>query len=648
VVAKRSPEPARVERQSCLSPRERRILRAIAEAALPGGRVFPAADDVVVEKLDHFLAMSQPAVARAMRALLWTLEGAATLRHRRPLTSLPSDKRLRLIESWRHGDYARRTAIRLLLAMIKVAHFNDPGLYRHVGCVFGVDAPAKVEQPRWMERVTAAADLPARETVECDVVIIGTGAGGAPLASELAESGLAVLMLEEGQYHDRRSFTGHAIEMQRKLYRDMGATVAVGNCWIPIPIGKSVGGTTTINSGTCYRVPSRVLADWRDKFGLHDFSDDEMARHYEKVEAELRVEPARAQYLGGCARLIAKGCDALGYAHSPLRRNAPDCDGKGVCCFGCPTDAKRSTNVSYVPRALRAGANLLTGLRAEDILVENGRACGVIARARDREITVRAKAVVVSCGSLMTPVLLLRTGLANSSGQVGRNLSIHPATAAVAQFDESVRGFDAIPQGYAIEEFHDEGILYEGAFAPLDIGAASIPIIGPRFMELVEGYDRLAAFGFMIEDTSRGRVRSGAGWRPFLTYVLNDHDVARMKRGMEILVRIFLAAGAKSILPNVNGFDEISDVRGLDRFRAAKLTARDFEITAYHPLGTARMGRDPRHSVVGPTHETHDVPGLFVVDGSAVPSSLAVNPQLTIMAMATRAAPFVAQSIERA
>jgi hypothetical protein len=248
----------------------------------------------------------------------------------------------------------------------------------------------------------------------------------------------------------------------------------------------------------------------------------------------------------------------------------------------------------------------------------------------------------------MTPVLLLRTGLANSSGQVGRNLSIHPATACVAQFDESVRGFDAIPQSYAIEEFHDEGILFEGAFAPLDIGAASIPLVGRRFMEVVEGYDRLACFGFMIEDTSRGRVRVGAGWKPLLTYVLNDHDVARMKRGMEILMRIFMAAGARSILPNVNGFDEITDLEGMNRFRQTKLTARDFEITAYHPLGTARMGRDARHSVVGPSHETHDVPGLFVVDGSAVPSSLAVNPQLTIMAMATRAAPFVSQSLERA
>src|SRR5262249_15259336 len=145
---------------------------------------------------------------------------------------------------------------------------------------------------------------------------------------------------------------------------------------------------------------------------------------------ELQTARAQAKHLGGVARLIARGCDELGYKHQPLLRNAPDCDGKGVCCFGCPTDAKRSTNDSYEPRALRAGANLLGGLRAERILVENGRACGVLASfsGGQKHVTVRAKAVVVACGSLLTPVLLLRNGLCNSSDQLGRNLSIHPAT----------------------------------------------------------------------------------------------------------------------------------------------------------------------------------------------------------------------------
>jgi len=624
-------------------------LEAIAGAAIPPGRVFPGAGAIAVEKVDNFLALEGGPVRQAMRVLLWTLESGALVRHGRPLTRLPAARQLAYLESWRHGDYARRSAVRALLSALKVAHFNDPALYHQIGCIYGTEPVAAGERPRWMERVTAADGLAADQSVECDVVVVGTGAGGAVVASELAERGLAVVMIEEGRYYTRKDFTGHGTEMQRKLYRDLGATFAVGNAWIPIPIGKSVGGTTTINAGTCYRVPARVLRNWRDDFGLVDFTPDALAPHYEKVERELRVEVAKAEYLGGVARLVARGCDELGYRHLPLRRNAPDCDGKGVCCFGCPTDAKRSTNVSYVPRALRAGAHLFTGLRVQEIRTQHGRACGLYAWSPDgtRRLQVDARAVVVACGSLMTPVLLHKNGLANASSELGKNLSIHPATAAVALFDESVRGFEAIPQGYAIEEFHDEGILFEGAFAPLDVGAASIPLLGPRFMEVVEAYDRLACFGYMIEDASRGRVRAGAGWRPLITYVVSDHDLARIKRGMEILVRVFFAAGARTVLPNVNGFDEIRDRDELARFRQARLRARDFELTAYHPLGTARMGVDPRRSVVGPTQEAHDVPGLFICDGSVVPSSLAVNPQLTIMALATRASEFVARAAER-
>jgi choline dehydrogenase-like flavoprotein len=430
--------------------------------------------------------------------------------------------------------------------------------------------------------------------------------------------------------------------MQRKLYRDMGATLSVGNVGIPIPIGRSVGGTTTINSGTCYRPPARIFDKWSRDFGL-PLDGDTMAQYYQRVEGVLEVAPAQAEHLGGVARVIARGCEALGWHHhGPLRRNAPACDGQGVCCFGCPTDAKRSTNVSYVPLALKAGAQLFTGLRADEIIYESGRAVGVIARAGATQLTVRARAVVVACGALLTPLFLERNGVSNK--QLGRNLSIHPAIASLAQCDELIDAQKAIPQGYAIEELHAEGILFEGAFAPLDVGAASFPILGKRLVELLEDYRRIACFGCMIEDTSRGRVRRGPGGRPFITYWLNDHDVARLKRGVEAMARVFFAGGARRVLPIVNGFDEIGP-EDLPRLRAAKLSARDFEITAYHPLGTARLSTDASTGVCDADHQVHGVPGLYVADGSVVPSSPAVNPQLTIMALATRAADRLADKL---
>src|SRR5207244_5409039 len=167
-----------------------------------------------------------------------------------------------------------------------------------------------------------------------------------------------------------------------------------------------------------------------------ELAPDRMGSYFERVEAVLGVEPAKRELLGGNGRVIARGCRELGFTrHGPLRRNAPDCDGQGVCCFGCPTDAKRSTNVSYIPLALKAGAELFAGARVNRIIVEGGRAVGVVATTRERHtLTIRAKAVVVSCGAIMTPILLGAQGLGGQSGQLGRNLSIHPAGGALAEF----------------------------------------------------------------------------------------------------------------------------------------------------------------------------------------------------------------------
>ena len=631
--------------------RHRDTLAALAAAAVPAGQVFPAAGPAALARLEAALAAGPAPLRAGYASLLAALDAAALARHRRRFARLPADRQLALLEGMRTGPLPARLAVRALVTPIKIAHYGAGDVHRAIGCALPAPPPLGDDRPRHVrERSRTARDV-GEADLECDAVVIGTGAGGAVVARELAERGLAVVMLEEGHHFGRADFTGRSFEMQRKLYRDMGATVALGNCAIPVPVGRTVGGTTTVNSGTCYRAPARVLRAWRDELGLTDLTDEAMDGHYRRVEEVLGVAPARAELLGGVGRVIARGCDRLGYRrHGPLLRNAPDCDGQGVCCFGCPSDAKRSTNVSYVPLALRAGAELIHGARVEQILVEGGRATGVVARATGGtappvRVRVRARAVVVACGALMTPVLLEQNRLCGGSGQLGRNLSLHPAAACMAEFDEDLAaGGRFIPQGYAIEQFHDEGLLFEGGSTPLDLTMAALPYLGPRLVELGERFDRHAMFGFMIEDSSRGRVRAVRG-RPVITYHLGRGDVERLQRGMEILARVFLAAGARRVLPLCHGFDELRGEADLGRLRARRMRARDFDLTAYHPLGTARMGRDPARSVVGPDHQAHDVPGLYVIDGAAVPSSLGVNPQLTIMALATRAADLLAGAL---
>jgi choline dehydrogenase-like flavoprotein len=623
----------------------RETLTAVAETAIPAGRFIPAAGEATVAKVERFLDRLPSPLQTGMSGLLRAVETAAWLGHRRSFARLPPEKRLAVLESFRGGDVVRRLMLRAIVSPLKIAHFDDPALYKQLGCVYDGHAKAEAKPAYMRDRVHA--DLGGDLAVECDVVVIGTGAGGAVVARELAEAGVAVVMIEEGAYFDRSDFTGRPFELQQKLYRRGGATFSVGNIAIPIPLGQTVGGTTTVNSGTCYRTPDRVLARWQHELGLHDLGPDGLGRYFERVEGVLGVAEARGELLGGNGRVIARGCDAIGLVrHHPLKRNAPDCDGQGVCCFGCPTDAKRSTNVSYVPLALRSGAELFTRAKMTRIIVEGGRARGVVAQTHDgHALTVRARSVVIACGSIMTPLVLAREGLGGRSGQLGKNLSIHPAAGALAEFDETILPWKGIPQGYAVEDLHDEGILYEGAMVPLEMTMSITTLIGPELVRLAESFDHVASFGFLVEDSSRGSVSEVMG-QPVIRYWLGEPDVAHIKRGLDVLAQIYFAAGARRVHLPLAGFEVLDSVDDLAALRRAKVRARDLDLSAYHPLGTARMGLDPSASVVGPDHQCHDTPGLYIVDGASVPTALGVNPQITIMAMATRAAEKIAATLK--
>jgi len=625
-----------------LSATQRRTLVAVAEAALPAGRFLPAAGEATVAKVERLLGTLPDSLQRGLGGVLHGLEAAAWLGERRSFARLTSARRLALLDGWRTADPIRRLLLRALVSPLKMAHLDDPALYQQLGCVYEKVRVREAKPAYLRDRVhTLDGDL----AVDCDVVVVGTGAGGAVVGRELAEAGLAVVFVEEGHYFDRSDFSGRAFDMQQKLYRRGGSTFSIGNVAIPIPLGQTVGGTTTVNSGTCYRTPDRVLASWRDELGLDELAPDRMAGYFDRVEAVLGVEAARAELLGGNGRVMARGCEALGFTqHGPLRRNAPACDGQGVCCFGCPTDAKRSTNVSYIPIALRAGAELFTGARVTRIILDGGRASGVVARSEGgHALTVRARAVVIACGTIMTPLVLGAQRLGTSSGQLGRNLSIHPAAGAIAEFDEQILPWSGIPQGYAVEDLHDEGILFEGAMVPLEMTMTMTPLIGPELIRLAESFDHVATFGFLVEDTSRGRVRAVRG-QPVIEYWLSERDVSHIKRALDVLAQLYFAAGAHTVHVPVAGFDVLRP-DDLPALRRARLRPWDLDLSAYHPLGTARMGRDPQSSVIDANHQVHDVAGLYVVDGAAVPSSLGVNPQVTIMALATRAAEKIAGAL---
>ncbi len=617
---------------------------AIGRAVLPPGRVLPGFGEATADRVLRFVTDEGRETEIAYHAALAGLEAAARLRTGRRLAALSPERRLDVLRGLERLSYPTRMAVKSVLAPIKTLHFDDPALFAALGVPYR-PAPAARERSRVREQQVFDGDgLAGVGVLEADVVVVGTGAGGAVVAAELARRGHHVVMLEAGRYLDRADFTRLSrVELTRAAYLPIQETTAVGNVLLPILAGRAVGGSTTVNSGTCYRAPDEVLDGWARDLGLEGLGPRDLAPHFDRVEQALGVAPTAPDVLGGCADVIARGCEALGYAHGPLSRNAVGCDGQGVCCFGCPTDAKRSMNVTFVPAALKAGALLVTGARVDRVLVRGGVAYGVSARvgradAPPARLTVRASRVVLACGTLRTPLVLMRDRLASGSGQLGRNLSVHPATAAYARFDHLVDGSRGVPQGYAIEEFQREGLLFEGAFTPVEMLALDMRPMGPELTELMEAYRHLAAFGFMIKDTSRGRVTLGPGGRPLITYSMNHEDGQRLSRALKILVGVFRAAGARKVYANVQGHVTLQREEDYRRLQEARLGPRDFDLSAYHPLGTARMAARAGDGVVDTDHEVFGTERLHVVDGSVVPGSLGVNPQITIMALASRAA----------
>ncbi len=463
-------------------------------------------------------------------------------------------------------------------------------------------------------------------TDSADVCVVGAGAGGAVLAAELAEGGARVTLLEQGPAHDPDGFTARPPEMMAKLYRDAGQTATLGSPPILLPVGRGLGGTTLVNSGTCFRTPAHVLERWAREFAL-DLDEASLAPCFERVESALSVAEVAPDLAGENAAVARRGAERLGWSHGYLRRNARGCVGSGVCAFGCPTSAKQHTGITYIPRARAAGARIVTGADVKRVIVRSGRAVGVEAHVAGRgSVEVRAPVVALACGTIHTPVLLDRSRVPDPSGERGRNLSLHPATAAFALMDDVVDMARGVPQSFFVDEFAREGVMLEGVAGPPAYAAMALPLTGERHDAAMANYRHLAQFGLMVSDQSRGRVRT-VGRHPVIRYDLCAADLARFRAGLGRLRELFEAAGAREVyLPLPAGVEPEHAQPG------------DLKLMAFHPLGTARADGRPGHGVTDGRLAVRGVRGLYLADGSVVPSALGVNPQLTIMALATRLA----------
>jgi choline dehydrogenase-like flavoprotein len=599
----------------------------------------------------HFLERAEAAFDRfpffvqcGVIFLLWIIEYEAFFCHGTRFSHL-NDQRQKefFIQCFvQPKTWFRIATLRALQAFTLSVYYADPVVAQSVG--YPEKAGHFARKPRDLSGTLPAPECDAE--LETEVLVIGSGAGGAAVASALAERGRRVLILEEGGYfrpHDWHE--ANSYERYLGLYRDAGFTTAIGIPPVILPLGKTVGGTTTVNSGTCFRLPDAVLNAWHVQKGLLSLTVEGLKPYFEDVEAVLGVAPVTPETQGGNFAMLQRGLKALGKEGGPLLRNAPGCSAAAECCFGCPPGAKRSSGESYIPRAFSLGARLIPYSKV--VYLEQSGSQVTRARVQTRDpltgkvtgkFTVRARQIVVAAGTLHTPALLKHSGIANRSRALGRYMSVHPTGKAVGLFPDKIQGQFGVPQGFQADFLHEQGIMFETVFYPPWLMAANFSAIREEHARIMGLYDNLGVLGFLISDSGNGSVKTLPGGVPMAFYNFGQKEYDAYLEALRWICRVLLEAGATEVFPSVHRLPPIKRMEDIESINRYNISKGDLETVAFHPLGTCRMGIDPRESVVDEHLRVHGYDNLFIADGSVFPSSLGVNPQETIMAFALRLA----------
>lgn len=474
-----------------------------------------------------------------------------------------------------------------------------------------------------------------------EVVVVGSGPAGAAVARACALAGLDVLVVEEGDEARPASFPASGLQAMARWYRGMGTSVALGRSVVPFLQGRAVGGTSVINGAIQWRLPRDVWEGWtRADPALAEALPWERYQEAERgIGERLGVAPTDERIAGNKNLLLARGAEALGLEHRPIRRNVERCQGSGRCLQGCPTGRKLSVDRSFLADAVAHGARLLSATRAESVILERGRAVGVRARsAAGAEVTLRARrAVVLAASAIQTPLLLCQSGLRR--GPVGEGLMAHPGLSVTGRFDHEVDNHRGATQGHEVIGLRHQGIKVEALGFDLSILASRVPGAGRDFGRRLAELRRHAVWGAALRAEAQGSVRPGLpgmGGHALVRYSLTDGDLQKARRATRVLCELFLAAGAEEVYPGVAGAPAVIRTRAEAALleEQVPLDARAFAMSMTHLFATARMGSDRRRSVVGLDFQHHDAPGLYVADSSVFPSNTGVNPQLAIMALA--------------
>jgi long-chain-alcohol oxidase len=629
-----------------VSAKARKALDAICDTFVPGEAGLPSATDMgVPEAMLMALGSSPSATEREQFAGLldaWD-EG---------FPSLSQSSREKTLLGWCDSpDVGQRAAFQALRKGILLSYYALPWTGAGPNPVDealgypGPLGPPSDPPPKTLKPLSIEGDT----ELECDVVVVGSGAGGGTAAGVLASAGLDVVVVEAGGYFSEEDFDGAELMGYARLYLN-GGGVATDDQSIGLLAGACLGGGTVVNYTWCFRPPDFVRSDWEERFGLSDWAgqdfDDSLDAVWERIaiSSESSIPSARDH-------AMRAGLEKLGWDSQVMQRNCKGCAEEvcRLCHYGCQIGAKQSTMKTWLQDAYDNGARIVVNAPVDRMLIEGGAARGVEAMTVDgHKLTVRSRAVALAAGAIHTPAIMVRSGMDGPA--VGKNLMVHPVLITWGIFDEEVRPW----AGTLGATFSDEhlnlgegyGLKYEHAATPPSILAIFAPWRGSReSAELMQSLRYTAGYGALQRARDGGEVVVGADGLPTPRWSLSEFDRSVMRRGLDGAAQILEAGGARRIYSSHAGWVSYEPGAGnggrerlLEAADRCGWDAGQVTLGSFHLMGTARMGRSREDSVCDSSGQAWDVSGLYVVDGSVLPTGLGVNPMVTIEAAAHKIA----------
>ena len=506
--------------------------------------------------------------------------------------------------------------------------------------------------------ITEGRGISASGALKAAVVVVGTGAGGSVVFRELAKKGISVIALEDGGNHPPSSFTQREDEMLPRLFWD-GGGLTTKDMAIRVLQGRGVGGSTIHNTNLCKRTPDPILELWAKNHAVSGLSPAELGPLFDQIERELSVEQIPDSLLNRNNDVLRRGSKALGWRGGVLKHNRVGCQQSGFCELGCAYDAKQNAAKIFIPQGVEAGGLVFSDARVKRIVTARGEVKGVSGAFLDAagnertSFVVEAPIVVLAASATSSAALAIASDMQDPHGQLGRGLRMHPGAVVSGTFGEPIDGHHGIPQSYectellSFEEGSEKRIWIIPAFAHPVGTASTLPGFGAAHMKSMRSYRNIAVLTAMLHDESSGRVTASESGRPVLDYKMNEGDRGALAKGLVACARIMFAAGAKEVtipaIPPVT----VRSVSELDTLDTSFVRPHSVPLSAVHPMGTMRMGDDPKRSVVTSRGEHHQAKGLFVADGSLFPTSIGGPPQISIYTFGLHVSRAVIEAAQR-